>query len=158
MFASALYMRHSLALIDDAADVGSSDGVVEVLLRFLTSSWFEIVSLYFSTDLILADGNSSSPSISQGTTFITGPYLDGNGISNVTTQISTHAYLPCKVRIHRNGCNFSLNSLGPLSWQFSDPIIFDRKAARWKIVREILIETLFCPRHAIKDGVLKPKF
>lgn len=49
------------------------------------------------TDLILAEGNSSSVSINQGTTFITGPYLDGNGISNVTTQISTHAYLPCKV-------------------------------------------------------------
>lgn len=50
------------------------------------------------TDLIRAEGNSSSVAISQSTTtFITGPYLDGNGISNVTTQISTHAYLPCKV-------------------------------------------------------------
>lgn len=53
--------------------------------------------LFFPADLILAEGNSSSLSINQGTTFITGPYLDGNGISNVTTQISTHAYLPCKV-------------------------------------------------------------
>lgn len=51
-----------------------------------------------SADLILAEGNSSSVSINQaGTTFITGPYLDGTGITNVTTQISTHAYLPCKV-------------------------------------------------------------
>lgn len=48
-------------------------------------------------DLILAEGNSSSLSINQSTTFITGPYLEGNGISNVTTQISTHAYLPCRV-------------------------------------------------------------
>lgn len=29
--------------------------------------------------------------------FYTGPYLDGMGITNVTTQIGTHAYLPCKV-------------------------------------------------------------
>ena len=77
---------------------------LKMLLRFLTwllsvcSALFLIVSLLFSfTDLILAEGNSSSLSITPGTTFITGPYLDGNGISNVTTQISTHAYLPCKV-------------------------------------------------------------
>jgi hypothetical protein len=31
--------------------------------------------------------------------FSNGPYLDGNETSNVTTQISTHAYLPCKVSL-----------------------------------------------------------
>lgn len=148
MFASALYMRHSLALIDDAADVGSSDGVVEVLLRFLTSSWFEIVPLCFSTDLILADGNSSSPSISQGTTFITGPYLDGNGISNVTTQISTHAYLPCKVRIHRNGCNFSL--------KFSPSIVM--AVFRSNYFRSQSSEMKDCSRNFNWDCFLSPGF
>lgn len=59
----------------------------------------QIFSLCFSTDLILAEGNSSSVSINQGTTFITGPYLDGSGLCNVTSQISTHAYLPCRVSL-----------------------------------------------------------
>lgn len=31
-----------------------------------------------------------------------GPYLDGNEISNVTVQVGTNAYLPCKVRADRN--------------------------------------------------------
>jgi len=62
----------------------------------------KIVFFYFlgSTDLIRAEANSSSLPINQETTFITGPYLDGTGITNVTTQISTHAYLPCKVSSH----------------------------------------------------------
>lgn len=52
------------------------------------------------TDLIYAELNTSSIPLTksnQGTTFFTGPYLDGTGISNVTTQIGTHAYLPCRV-------------------------------------------------------------
>lgn len=62
--------------------------------------FYDIFSFYFFLlliDLIRAEGNSSSLPINQETTFITGPYLDGTGITNVTTQISTHAYLPCKV-------------------------------------------------------------
>lgn len=62
----------------------------------------------FSTDLILAEGNSSSVSINQGTTFITGPYLDGSGLCNVTSQISTHAYLPCRVSLKSFFCFFPL--------------------------------------------------
>lgn len=62
---------------------------------------FHVLYLFDDTDLIYAELNTSSiPSTSksnQGTPFSTGPYLDGNGISNVTTQIGTHAYLPCKV-------------------------------------------------------------
>ena len=58
------------------------------------------------TDLSEADINSSSSIGSNnklttgGATFYTGPYLDGNGISNVTTQIGTNGFLPCKVNIH----------------------------------------------------------
>uniref|UniRef100_A0A182N285 Ig-like domain-containing protein n=1 Tax=Anopheles dirus TaxID=7168 RepID=A0A182N285_9DIPT len=44
-----------------------------------------------STSLALSKLNS-------GATFFAGPYLDGSGVSNVTTQIGTHAYLPCKVK------------------------------------------------------------
>lgn len=40
----------------------------------------------------------SSPLLSNG------PYLDENGISNVTTQIFTAAYLPCKVSAIFNSC------------------------------------------------------
>jgi hypothetical protein len=94
-------------------------------------------SLFISpTDLILAEGNSSSLSMSQGATFITGPYLDGNGISNVTTQISTHAYLPCKVSYPTdevcfncfpfnapNPINFDYFQAGPLIEIFSQSII-----------------------------------
>ncbi|KAL9705082.1 hypothetical protein quinque_008600 [Culex quinquefasciatus] len=36
--------------------------------------------------------------LNSGGTFFAGPYLDGSGVSNVTTQIGTHAYLPCKVK------------------------------------------------------------
>lgn len=141
MFAAALYMRHSLALIADAADVGRSPSKSsEWCWDFKQAPDSRSLRSVSFTDLILADGNSSSPSISQGTTFITGPYLDGNGISNVTTQISTHAYLPCKVRIVMAAIfHWKLSSLS-LSWQFSDPIIFDREAARWKIAWVILIE------------------
>lgn len=56
--------------------------------------------LFVYTDLIYAELNTSSiPATkpNQGTPFFTGPYLDGTGISNLTTQIGTHAYLPCKV-------------------------------------------------------------
>jgi hypothetical protein len=52
-------------------------------------------------DLIRAEGNSSTQSINhqQETTFITGPYLEGTGISNVTTQLSSHAYMACLVSL-----------------------------------------------------------
>lgn len=59
--------------------------------------------IYSISDFVNAENNSSSLINNQNhgsTTFFTGPYLDGNGISNVTTQISTHAYLPCKVSIY----------------------------------------------------------
>ncbi|KAL7037356.1 hypothetical protein ACKWTF_009178 [Chironomus riparius] len=65
------------------------------IYKFIVFTSFVASILY---DLIRAEANSSSLPINQETTFITGPYLDGTGITNVTTQISTHAYLPCKVR------------------------------------------------------------
>lgn len=98
----AAYTRHSVFKNLKAAD--ESDVVVfikQTTIENLYSDWrfpFSHSTFLFSLpDLILAEGNSSSLSINQGTAFITGPYLDGNGISNITTQISTHAYLPCKV-------------------------------------------------------------
>lgn len=70
------------------------------LLIFNFLSAFFNSFLYLFTDFIRADENSSLlPTHQQEATFITGPYLDGTGITNVTTQISTHAYLPCKVSI-----------------------------------------------------------
>lgn len=69
-----------------------------LFILFLIPLKIVFFSIFFgSTDLIRAEANSSSLPINQETTFITGPYLDGTGITNVTTQISTHAYLPCKV-------------------------------------------------------------
>lgn len=52
-------------------------------------------------DFVNGDVSSSSSlalsKLASGAAFYTGPYLDGNGITNITTQIGTHAYLPCKV-------------------------------------------------------------
>ncbi|CAO1408155.1 unnamed protein product [Diamesa tonsa] len=62
---------------------------------------FYFMLYIFCVYLIYAELNTSSiPSTkpNQGTTFFTGPYLDGTGITNVTTQIGTHAYLPCRVK------------------------------------------------------------
>ncbi|KAG5679804.1 hypothetical protein PVAND_009342 [Polypedilum vanderplanki] len=66
------------------------------IYKFIVFTSFVASILY---DFIRADEDSSSlPINQQETTFITGPYLESTGITNVTTQISTHAYLPCKVR------------------------------------------------------------
>jgi hypothetical protein len=65
-----------------------------ILLDFLK------VFIVIFSDLSHADINSSAAptnKLSSGVTFYTGPYLDGSGVSNVTTQIGTHAYLPCRV-------------------------------------------------------------
>ena len=111
-------MRHSILKV--YADVTnfprvacSLKAIVELCLNKLCHA------LFLFTDLILAESNSSSVSINQGTTFITGPYLDGNGISNVTTQISTHAYLPCKVSIHCFSYSKSFHLLETISNDFS---------------------------------------
>lgn len=55
--------------------------------------------LHLVSDLVYGEiGTSLSISkLNSGGAFYTGPYLDGTGITNVTTQIGTHAYLPCKV-------------------------------------------------------------
>jgi hypothetical protein len=110
-----IYIKHRCLLVSNACSLHASLTIqklnskaavefdVEVFIKLTTieiSSLTDVFCfpfLFISSDLILAEGNSSSLSINQGTTFITGPYLDGNGISNITTQISTHAYLPCKV-------------------------------------------------------------
>lgn len=85
----AVYTRQSIADVN----------VLHWKLRrtFPTTSTDRSFSRSLFADLIRAEGNSSSVSINQGTTFITGPYLEGNGISNVTSQIGTSAFLACKV-------------------------------------------------------------
>lgn len=77
------------------------------IMMDLTTLIFDLIwkFLCFFTDLILADNNLSSSNVQSNhveTMFSNGPYLDGNEISNVTTQISTHAYLPCKVSFHQH--------------------------------------------------------
>lgn len=60
-----------------------------------------MIYLVLIPDFVNGDVSSSSSlalsKLASGAAFYTGPYLDGNGITNITTQIGTHAYLPCKV-------------------------------------------------------------
>ncbi|XP_050098152.1 zwei Ig domain protein zig-8-like [Anopheles aquasalis] len=58
------------------------------------------IVLFICTDYVTGDISTSLAlsKLNSGATFFAGPYLDGNGVSNVTTQIGTHAYLPCKVK------------------------------------------------------------
>lgn len=109
-----------------AFDADAETFIVQTSIeKLMLTTFLTLLCAFFplsSTDLILAEGNSSSLSINQGTTFITGPYLDGNGISNVTTQISTHAYLPCRVSRREPyllGYFFALLKLLLAKWAFS---------------------------------------
>lgn len=90
-----LFKMHAVYTRQSIADVN----VLHWKLRrtFPPTSTDRSFSRSLFADLIRAEGNSSSVSINQGTTFITGPYLEGNGISNVTSQIGTSAFLACKV-------------------------------------------------------------
>lgn len=81
-----------------------------------------------STSLALSKLNS-------GGTFFAGPYLDGSGVSNVTTQIGTHAYLPCKVS---KSCQMHVSSFFLFRWVISDRAQFQEKRAQWyDIVEEL---------------------
>lgn len=69
------------------------------LSLFLTNLFFqhfaEFVCGEVGTPLNLGKSNIAGA-------FYTGPYLDGTEVTNVTTQIGTHAYLPCKVCLSRS--------------------------------------------------------
>lgn len=58
------------------------------------------IILFIFNDYVTGDISTSLAlsKLNSGGTFFAGPYLDGSGVSNVTTQIGTHAYLPCKVK------------------------------------------------------------
>ncbi|XP_063705627.1 zwei Ig domain protein zig-8 [Culicoides brevitarsis] len=61
-----------------------------------------VTFMFFYNDVVNGDISSASSlalsKLASGAAFYTGPYLDGNGVTNITTQIGTHAYLPCKVK------------------------------------------------------------
>lgn len=65
--------------------------------------------------------------INPGTGLYTGPYLESHEVTNVTTQIGTHAYLPCKVS----------------SWMYSKQIKF-KSTFCLKLFPNILTRYLFC--------------
>lgn len=62
--------------------------------------YFSFIVNVFS-DAIKADNIVQSLSLEKSNLqndFYIGPYLDGNEVTNITVQIGTNAYLPCKVR------------------------------------------------------------
>lgn len=65
------------------------------LLHFLFAAIF-----YFNTETVKADILSTLDLSKHhtGSSYYTEPYLEGHGTTNITTQIGTHAYLPCKVK------------------------------------------------------------
>lgn len=72
----------------------------EKFLLFTISIWHFLINLTFflwiDLDFICADVSSSSLGKNSFNSFSDHPKW--NFVSNVTTQIGTHAYLPCKVR------------------------------------------------------------
>lgn len=63
----------------------------------LFSSLSVLISFLFYLELILANIASSINQYDLSTGISNDPYLNRIELSNVTTQISTAAYLPCKV-------------------------------------------------------------
>lgn len=58
--------------------------------------FFLFIAEAFQTDQQIGSSILMSK-INPGTGLYTGPYLESHEVTNVTTQIGTHAYLPCKV-------------------------------------------------------------
>lgn len=73
--------------------LGSTNSLTE------STKFLFLLSVLLITDYVTGDISTSLAlnKLNSGGTFFAGPYLDGSGVSNVTTQIGTHAYLPCKV-------------------------------------------------------------
>ncbi|XP_055707361.1 hemicentin-2-like [Phlebotomus papatasi] len=71
-------------------------------LMFRRGGIFTVILVFCHVNVESVLGSISSSMIHSKLTssngFFTGPYLDGRGVFNVTTQIGTHAYLPCKVK------------------------------------------------------------
>lgn len=63
-------------------------------------SFFSSLLFLFFTDFICADFSSSSIGKNTFNSF-TDTHPNRNLVSNVTTQIGTHAYLPCKVNEYK---------------------------------------------------------
>lgn len=71
-----------------------------ILTSFFIPFPFTFFLLFLVTGLIKCEllSSISYGSLNPGLGFYTGPYLDGNIVTNITTQTGTHAYLPCKVK------------------------------------------------------------
>lgn len=84
---------------------------------------FYLLSFTVNVESVLGSISSSMihSKLTSSNGFFTGPYLDGRGVFNVTTQIGTHAYLPCKVweNFYSSVVNFkSCLYLCPIMWKF----------------------------------------
>ncbi|XP_050314883.1 hemicentin-2-like isoform X2 [Anthonomus grandis grandis] len=66
-----------------------------MLRGMMVSSWWMMVFLQFST---VFSGGEAAHAVKRFTGLYTGPYFDPTTATNITTQLGTHAYLPCKVK------------------------------------------------------------